>query len=272
MGSWKYARSFPCFLSYELNKMKSNKISYQYIFPEEFGDFIPEVALFFFSTRNNQSKNVLNKITDHIQGMTSPVLDRIEAHLNLKLTKSSYNSIGNICFANDPDIRPEYRSNFHALDLWDYYYALWNSSFYWNQDPGVKGELPLPVPIRFWDIVKTGFRLRKLHSSTEEPGKNSMDLSGPGKCEIREVMTRFKKVHKNGNTAHLYLNEKKYIKGVPENICEYEWAEINPVRSWLNDRIGLVLNPDELSELFNIIRVVDHTIPVRKEIDKLLET
>ena len=89
--------------------------------------------------------------------------------LNPEITKSFSLSLGlifiekyqegNICFANNPEIRPEFRQNFTAIDLLDYCCAvsyLLNNVLKINTD-----RIPVPNDSGlFWKLADVGQRFR----------------------------------------------------------------------------------------------------------------
>lgn len=75
----------------------------------------------------------------------------------LRLLFLSEKEGGNVCFANSPELRPEFRQNFTAIEVLDYVYAFTHSSFYKeSQKIAIASEVDL-----FWKLVKIGTGLRK---------------------------------------------------------------------------------------------------------------
>lgn len=68
---------------------------------------------------------------------------------------------GNVCFAHSPELRPEFKQSFMAIDVFDLSYAILHSSLY-SEDLKV-GELKIPIPqdvAVFWKLVQIGEELR----------------------------------------------------------------------------------------------------------------
>ncbi|WP_269235833.1 hypothetical protein [Flavobacterium flavigenum] len=64
---------------------------------------------------------------------------------------------GNVCFANNTELRPEFRQNFTAVELADYVYAFAHSSFYKeSRKVAITSETDL-----FCKLVKIGSCFRK---------------------------------------------------------------------------------------------------------------
>ena len=70
---------------------------------------------------------------------------------------------GNLCFANSPGLRDEYRTSFTSTDVLCYILAVLNGQeirSYDSAKPGISG-VPLPeTTSRFWRLVRRGNKLR----------------------------------------------------------------------------------------------------------------
>ncbi|WP_432222164.1 hypothetical protein ACRASX_01280 [Flavobacterium sp. TMP13] len=77
---------------------------------------------------------------------------------NLKLTFVAEKVMGNVCFASNSDIRAEFRTNFRAIDVVDYFCALLNQS----EVPVelISFQFPTDTAV-FWKYVALGSQLRK---------------------------------------------------------------------------------------------------------------
>jgi predicted helicase len=87
-------------------------------------------------------------------------VQQITYHLNLLLVGDN-NTIGNLCFANCNEIRPEFRQTFTMIDVLDYCYAILHSETFdtFSSD----GVIRIPITSDsniFWQLVKIGFELR----------------------------------------------------------------------------------------------------------------
>src|SRR5690606_12739638 len=140
-------------------------LSFAHIIPAGICDSIPEDLPFLFFHQRDEQYGLLDRIARHIENLDSIIIAKLELSLNLQFTRTTRDSHGNVCFAGDPNLRPEYRTIFHAIDLWDYYYALWHSPVYWESEKGRKGFLPFPSREHFWNRTRLGNYFRILHSS-----------------------------------------------------------------------------------------------------------
>jgi hypothetical protein len=67
---------------------------------------------------------------------------------------------GNVCFANNQDLRPEFKQSFTLLDLLDFSFTVLNSRIYRQ---GKQDFLEIPIPSDsciFWELVQIGSNLR----------------------------------------------------------------------------------------------------------------
>jgi hypothetical protein len=82
---------------------------------------------------------------------------RIQKHLlaDLKLTLNQvYETEGEVCQLNSPELRPEFRLTFTQNDVLDYLYAM-------QHRPELKSAETLPADTgMFWDRVQLGRELR----------------------------------------------------------------------------------------------------------------
>lgn len=91
------------------------------------------------------------------------IIQQISARLGLASISES-EATGEVCFANERGLRPEFRQSFTATDLLDYIYATLQ-----NPANGEKyrdflktGVAQIPYPTNtddFWQLVQTGSRL-----------------------------------------------------------------------------------------------------------------
>lgn len=122
-------------------------------------------------SNNTDLENTVSKILDK-QNIYFTLQDIFEGSvesimLNNKIVKLfsdrvgllflSEKEAGNVCFANNTELRPEFRQNFTAVELLDYVYAFTHSSFYKeSRKVAITSETDL-----FWKLVKIGSCFRK---------------------------------------------------------------------------------------------------------------
>ncbi|MBA6153206.1 type ISP restriction/modification enzyme [Gelidibacter maritimus] len=112
-------------------------------------------------TDMNASKNLLS--------LDTPTIKRLEQHLKLTFLseKDTYNQV---CLANSPEVRNEYRDVFETKDLLNYIFAVLHSPCYLEKYKEVSKidilEIPYPKDSSsFWKLVDLGAKLRDLEQS-----------------------------------------------------------------------------------------------------------
>lgn len=98
---------------------------------------------------------LLQKTASEIIIVNNDVVKSFSNHLELFFLDEKES--GNVCFANNEEVRPEYRQSFRLIDLLDYVYAFMHSCVYKESE---KIILSSDVAL-FWKLVKIGSRLRK---------------------------------------------------------------------------------------------------------------
>lgn len=92
------------------------------------------------------------------QNLNAVLLSKIEQTVNLIFIKEENT---NVCFANNNEVRPEYKQSFRIIDLLDYMYAFAHSSEYQKLQ---KIIISLEVKV-FWKLVKICADLRNENAS-----------------------------------------------------------------------------------------------------------
>jgi len=87
-----------------------------------------------------------------------------KTRLNFILTKAPE---GNVCMANNKEVRPEFRETFTPTDILDYTYAIIHSSkFSTAKKEYLESHFPVPKNAKmFWDLVLLGSKIKQIHSS-----------------------------------------------------------------------------------------------------------
>lgn len=119
-------------------------------------------------------------------------ISNIEKELKLTYVPEKEET-GNICMANNAEVRDEYKDVFDAKDLLNYRYALLHSPRY-RKPYNASLEIDSPQMYypkdqnRFWEVIALGAQLRELHlSKTRTTEKSSVEtdkiLKGIAKIE-----------------------------------------------------------------------------------------
>ncbi|SIT03286.1 hypothetical protein SAMN05421766_107126 [Zobellia uliginosa] len=95
------------------------------------------------------------------------IVPNIERQLGLSFVPEK-DEHGNVCMANHPEVRNEYKDTFDHKDLMGYIYAIWHSPTYHkahNTSPKDDSfRIPYPKdPNFFWQLAGLGLELRAYH-------------------------------------------------------------------------------------------------------------
>ncbi len=192
------------------------------------------------------------------------IVNEIAKGLGLEFTPEKED--GNVCLANDKDVRSEFRTTFAPIDLLDYIYAVLHSPTYRETyKEFLKIDFPrVPYPKDsniFWQLVQLGGELRQIHlleSSTVEKYITQYPEDGDN------IVT--KPTYKNGN---VYINETQYFANVPEVAWNFYIGGYQPAQKWLKDRKERELGFEDILHYQKIIVALTETDRIMKEIDKI---
>jgi hypothetical protein len=89
------------------------------------------------------------------------VLDIIEKIIGIPFISDSY-ATGAVCFADDEEVRPEFRQSFNTFHVLDYIKAIIHQSNDIEFIEKVSFQIPYPEnSTSFWKLVASGIKLRK---------------------------------------------------------------------------------------------------------------
>ena len=173
---------------------------------------------------------------------------------------------GNVCLANNKDVRSEYRTTFAPIDLLDYIYAVLHSPTYRETyKEFLKIDFPrVPYPKdsnTFWQLVQIGGELRQIHL-LESPTTEKYITQYPEDGD--NIVT--KPTYKNGS---VYINDTQYFANVPEVAWNFYIGGYQPAQKWLKDRKDRELSTDDIFHYQKIIVALSETDRIMKEIDKI---
>lgn len=107
-----------------------------------------------------EQSEYIQKISDKDKKVNNHSIKQIEDHLNLTFV-SDNDTMGNVCFANSNEMRPEFRQTFTIIDVLDYCYAILHSEtfdeFSRNEDIGIPITSDSKI---FWKLVEIGKKIR----------------------------------------------------------------------------------------------------------------
>ena len=161
-------------------------------------------------------------------------------------------------FARNPKVKPE--------DIFDYVYAsLHSPSYRAKYKDFLKSDFPRIPPAKdsksFWQLVKLGGQLRKLHLLDEkELGTLTTTYPVSGTNEVEKLE------YKDGK---VYINLTQYFDGVSQEVFDFYIGGYQPAQKWLKDRKGQSLTYDDIRHYQQIIAAQFKTIEIMKKIDIL---
>jgi len=97
------------------------------------------------------------------------IIKKIEENLGLNFVARPYDE-GNVCMANSPEIRDDYKATFSSIDLWNYIYAVLHSKSYREKHKHFLkidfSRVHYPKDVQgFWNLVDLGGQLQQLPQS-----------------------------------------------------------------------------------------------------------
>jgi predicted helicase len=154
---------------------------------------------------------------------------------------------------------------FTPTDLLDYIYAVLHSLSYREKyKEFLKIDFPrIPFDVdkeRFWNLVKIGEELRKLHLME---GLNDLEISSKfGYPETGDNLVE-KPLFKDNK---VYINAFQYFAGVKDSIWNFYIWGYQPAQKWLKDRKGRELSFDDIIHYQKILYVLGETEKLMGEI------
>ncbi|OQB06370.1 MAG: hypothetical protein BWY19_00365 [bacterium ADurb.Bin212] len=152
------------------------------------------------------------------------------------------------------------------IDIFDYVYAvLYSPSYRQRYKEFLKSDFPkIPYPEngeQFKKLAAKGKGLRELHLM-ESPILDNLattySITGSNKVE--------KVTYSDGR---VYINDEQYFGGVPEIAWNFYIGGYQAAQKWLKDRIGRVLNSDDIEHYQKMIVTLVETDRIMREIDKI---
>ena len=195
------------------------------------------------------------------------IIHQIATKLSLTfITEKEISSEGEVCFANSPEVRPEFRTTFAPIDILDYIYAVMHSLTYREKyKEFLKIDFQrIPYPkdaVSFWKLVALGGELRQLHL-LESPVVENYITQYPedGSNLVEKIRYECDKV---------FINATQYFDNVPEVAWEFYIGGYQPAQKWLKDRKGHQLSFEDILHYQKIIVALAETGRIMKQIDEI---
>nr|WP_315151732.1 type ISP restriction/modification enzyme [uncultured Flavobacterium sp.] len=209
------------------------------------------------------------------------IVNQIAKQLNLAFVPEK-EAQGNVCMADNDEVRPEFKQTFAPIDILDYIYAVLHSPAYREKyKEFLKIDFPkIPYPkdaITFWELVTLGSQIRQIHL-LESPIVDDYitEFNVDGDCVVGKP--RFE-INGNPNPnrvqnpvrveGKVFINETQYFENVPEVAWNFYIGGYQPAQKWLKDRKERKLEFDDIAHYQKIIVALTETDRLMKAIDAI---
>ena len=171
------------------------------------------------------------------------------------------------CKPNWTDSFKEFLKNYisdNPKEILNYIYAiLYSPTYRENYKEDLKYDYPR-IPFTkdkniFDGLQKLGGELIDLHLLKKVPQSNA---GYPNKGEHKISYCKYNEVEKR-----LYINEKQYFENVKKEVYDYSIGGYKPIEKYIKAREILTLK--DISHLIKVIAVIERTIYLQEEIDKV---
>ena len=171
------------------------------------------------------------------------------------------------CKPNWTDSFKEFLKNYisdNPKEILNYIYAiLYSPTYRENYKEDLKYDyprIPFTKDKKIFDrLQKLGGELIDLHLLKKVPQSNA---GYPNKGEHKISYSKYNEVEKR-----LYINEKQYFENVKKEVYNYSIGGYKPIEKYIKARDILTLK--DISHLIKVIAVIERTIYLQEEIDKV---
>lgn len=228
--------------------------------------------LYLYPETNGQLST--DQTTTRIPNLNTEIVTKIAKQLGLAFVPEKELE-GNVCMANNDEIRPEFRQTLAPIDVLDYIYAVLHSPTYREKyKEFLKIDFPkIPYPKdskTFWELVALGSQIRQIHlleSAAVEEYITEFNIDGD--CVVSKPsfvkVPNFDKVE----TGNVFINETQYFENVPEVAWNFYIGGYQPAQKWLKDRKDRKLEFDDIAHYQKIIVALFETDRLMKEINTI---
>ena len=171
------------------------------------------------------------------------------------------------CKPNWTDSFKEFLKNYisdNPKEILNYIYAiLYSPTYRENYKEDLKYDyprIPFTKDKKIFDrLQKLGGELIDLHLLKKVPQSNA---GYPNKGEHKISYSKY-----NEEEKRLYINEKQYFENVKKEVYNYSIGGYKPIEKYIKARE--ILNLKDISHLIKVIAVIERTILLQEEIDKV---
>lgn len=220
-----------------------------------------ELDQYLFTISSLYKLDIVTELFDvEIPTLTQGIINQManKTGLNFVLIKDPE---GNVCMANNKEVRPEFRQNFSVIDILDYMYAIsYSLNFRLTGEEFVKINLQYPKDSEtFWELAELGLQLKRIHSLKNIKSDNFIiEFNDEGNSIISnphfEINVSMKK-----NLGRVYINETQHFENVPETVWTFTIENHQPAKKWLENRLGQKMNPDDIICYQKILLAISET-------------
>ena len=208
-----------------------------------------------------------------IPNLNTEIVNKIAKQLGLAFV-SEKELEGNVCMANNDEVRPEFRQTLAPIDILDYIYAVLHSPTYREKyKEFLKIDFPkIPYPKdskTFWELVALGSQIRQIHlleSAAVEEYITEFNINGD--CVVSKPSFVISSAVEK-KVGKVYINETQYFENVPELAWNFYIGGYQPAQKWLKDRKDRKLEFDDIAHYQKIIVALFETDRLMKEINTI---
>jgi predicted helicase len=225
-----------------------------------------------------KAQQTIGQSTDRTPNLNPEIVKQLADKLGLTFVPEKEPE-GNVCFINNTEVWPDFRSTFAPIDILDYIYAVLHSPAYREKyKEFLKIDFPrVPYPKdaeTFWQLVELGSEIRQIHL-LESQRVNQFITSYPndGSNEVTRKMTTaspgWEAINEEKTIGRVWINDQQHFDGVPLIAWEFYIGGYQPAQKWLKDRHGRTLNFEDILHYQKIIVALTETHRLMQEVDKI---
>lgn len=219
---------------------------------------------------HENGRKIFQKVVSHIDHWSEPLKNEISQHLDLQFFPAKFDAHGNVCFADDPDLRPEFRTHFTPVHLFDYFYASWLTETAKPEKSTAETVIPLPDKEFFWKKVLTGELLRSIHlaSGFQNVLYSLLPAAGNPSATKFDMEKISFSADPYGEKGILHLNKVFYFADVPVRAIHFSLHGYSPVLGWLLLHDKQFMTPELLTRISVIIAKLNETALLINDVKK----
>jgi hypothetical protein len=212
-----------------------------------------------------------NKPLEYQLIIKSTSVHALAKHLNLAFVPEIIPQ-GNVCMAENLEVRPEFRQTISKAHLRNFLYALLHSSIYETARKTLlqcdfSGFYFPGKAEDFWTLVNHGENLIWLHA-TGISGSFGLEAEF---SEDVSFMIDPSKIRYEAESQKIWINNQQYFSNVPAHVWEYKTGGLQPLPQWLLMRAGHDLKNEEFKEFRALISLIRETNSLSRKIDAVFK-